>query len=205
MAYEKCQDVSGELWNDLAAQDPEEVAGRTGAEFRDGRYRLSFLKRILVVEPVARQAWLEEDPEADPGFRACLATLVYLLHINPGALGPPLSPLELPGGATFFRGHHCLPTTALEARFGQDPQGLLAAARRLGGEPRSAGDAAVVLQVFPGLIVEVILWQGDEEFPAQASFTVPSHLDRFWNLDAVWGLLNLAAQEIIRAAAEETP
>ena len=66
------------------------------------------------------------------------------------------------------------------------------------------GDAAVGLEVFPGLVVEVILWLADDEFPAQVSFTVPAHLDRFWSLDAVWGLLNLLTQELLLAAAGES-
>jgi hypothetical protein len=36
-------------------------------------------------------------------------------------------------------------------------------------------------------------------------FTVPAHLDRFWSLDAAWGLLNPAAQELLRAAAGNHP
>jgi hypothetical protein len=91
----------------------------------------------------------------------------------------------------------------LEARFGQDAAGFLAAGKKLHGEIRPAGDAALALQVFPGLVVEVILWQADDEFPAQVSFTLPAHLDRFWFLDAVWGLLNLLTQELLHAAAGE--
>ena len=62
----------------------------------------------------------------------------------------------------------------------------------------------MALTVFPGLVVEVILWQADDEFPAQVSFTLPAHLDRFWFLDAVWGLLNLVTQELLQAAAGES-
>ena len=47
--------------------------------------------------------------------------------------------------------------------------------------------------------MEVILWEADAEFPAQVSFTVPAHLDRFWQLDAVLGLLGLVVKEILRA------
>ena len=77
----------------------------------------------------------------------------------------------------------------------------MAAGKKLHGETRPDGDAAVALEVFPGLAVEVILWLADDEFPAQVSFTVPTHLDRFWSLDAVWGLLNLVTQELLLAAA----
>jgi len=91
----------------------------------------------------------------------------------------------------------------LEERFGRDGAGFLTAGKKLHGEFRPACDAAVARQVFPGLVVEVILWQADDEFPAQGSFTLPAHMDRFWFLDAVWGLLNLVTQELLHAASGE--
>lgn len=204
MAYEKCGDVSEELWKDFEAGEPREIAGRTGAPYQGEAYHLPFLDRMLLLFPVRRQVQVAEAPGVEPGFRLCLTALLYLLHLNPAGLGPGISPLELPGGATFFRGHHGLPGHPLEERFGQDAAGFLAAGKKLHGETRPNGDAAVALEVFPGLVVELILWLADDEFPAQVSFTVPAHLDRFWSLDAVWGLLNLATQEVLLAAAGES-
>ena len=199
MAYEKCAEVSEEIWRDLKERDPLEVTHRTGAVFKEGLYQLPFLTRKLLVDPAGRQVQLAGAPEVDPGFRVCLTALLYLLHLEAAALGPPISPLELPGGATFFRGHHRLPDAPLVDRFGQDLAGFLAAGQKLKAETRPAGDAALALSVFPGLTVEVILWRADDEFPAQVSFTLPAHLDRFWFLDAVWGLLNLVTQELLKA------
>jgi hypothetical protein len=202
VAYEKCNEVSQELWQDLSSRDPQEITGRTGVVYQEGRYHLPFLDRTLVLDPARRTSQIAEAPEAEPGFRLCLTALVYLLRLDPAGLGPGISPLELPGGVTFFRGHHGLPHAPLEERFGRDAAGLLAAGTKLRGEPRPTGDAGVALQVFPGLVVEVILWQADDEFPAQVSFTLPAHLDRFWFLDAVWGLLNLVTQELLNAAPQ---
>ena len=153
-----------------------------------------------MVDPARGQVQLTEAPEEDPGFRVCLTALLYLQHIDIAALGPCISPLDLPGGATFFRGHHGLPHAPLEERFGRDVPAFVAAGRKLGGRTSPAGDAALTFEVFPGLEVGVILWQADEEFPARVSFTLPAHLDRFWFLDAVWGLLSLVSQELLRAA-----
>jgi hypothetical protein len=204
MAYEKCRDVSEEIWKDFEAGEPREFAGRTGTLYQGEEYHLPFLDRTLLLSPVRRQVEVAGAPGAEPGFRLCLTALLYLLRLDPGALGPGISPLELPGGATFFRGHHGLPGSPLEARFGRDAAGFSAAAKKLRGETRPDGDASVALEVFPGLVVEIILWLADDEFPAQVSFTVPAHLDRFWSLDAVWGLLNLVAQELLLAAAGES-
>ena len=204
MAYEKCIDVSEEIWKEFEAREPREIAGRTGALYQKEVYHLPFLDRTLLLAPVRRQVQVAGAPEAEPGFRLCLTALLYLLRINPAALGPGISPLELPGGATFFRGHHGLPRGPLEERFGRDAAGFLAAGEKLHGATRPDGDAALALEVFPGLVVEVILWQADDEFPAQVSYTLPAHLDQFWFLDAVWGLLNLVTQELLHAAPKES-
>ncbi len=205
MAYETCADVSPEIWTELQDLNPSEVTRRTGVKFQEGIYHLPFLDREVIVDPERREVRLAGDLETELGFRVCLTALVYLLRIDQALLGPPLSPLEFPGGATFFRGHHGLPNAQLEQRFGQDMEGFLAAGKKLGAEIRKEGDAALGLQVFPGLVVEVILWRGDEEFPPQVSFTLPAHLDRFWFLDAVWGLLNLVTQELLNAAPPPAP
>jgi hypothetical protein len=186
MVYESCEDVSQEVWNDLKDCPPHDVTGRTGAKYQGGAYYFTFLDRTLVLDPGRRQVQVVGAPQAEAGFRLCLTALLYLLKIDPALLGPGISPLELPGGTTFFRGHHGIPRNPLEERFGRDVAGFVAAGKKLDGEVRSAGDAAIALQVFPGLVVEVILWQADDEFPARVSFTLPAHLDRFWFLDAVW-------------------
>jgi hypothetical protein len=200
MAYETCSDVSQEIWNDLSERDPQEITHRTGARYEGGVYYLKFLDQTMVLDPARRQVRIAGATESEPGFRQCLTALLYLLKVDPALLGPAISPLELPGGATFFRGHHGIPNRPLEERFGRDVAGFVAAGKRLHGEIRPAGDATIALQVFPGLTVEVILWQADEEFPAQVSFTLPAHLDKFWFLDAVWGLLNLVTQALLNAA-----
>jgi Domain of unknown function (DUF3786) len=197
MPYERCRDVAENFWQELQQADPEEVVARTGAVYEQGYYCLPFLNRTLVIDPAQTSGQIDGAAD-DPGFRVCLTALLYLLYLNPARLGAATSPLELTGGATFFRGHHGIPHTALEERFGSDPEAFRTAGAGLGGEPLAAGDAALAFSVFPGLLVEVILWSADEEFPAQVSFTVPSHLEEFWHLDAIWGLLQVIATEMVK-------
>jgi hypothetical protein len=207
MLYEKCAEVNEDFWRELAQADPEEVSRRTGAVFQEGAYRLPFLNREIWIYPQDKRLLVANAEEAEPGFRLCLATILYLLRVDPAALGPLVSPLELPGGTTFFQksGPHSLPNPLLEERFGRDLAGFLAAGRRLGGETVSAGDGALAFPVLPGIVMEVILWQADEEFPAQASFTVPAGLDRFWHLDVVLGLIVVVVQELLRVGGQPPP
>lgn len=202
MRYETCEEVHEEFWQELAAIPPSEVTRRTGVIWQEGRFRLSFLQKELEVDPVKREVRIPGEEARRPDFRLCLTVLLYLARVNVWELGPPVSPLELPGGSTFFqeRGPHALPHAPLEERFGEDPDAFLAAGLALGGEIRPTGDAGLAFPLFPGITVEAVLWRQDEEFPAQVSFTVPRGLERFFPLDAILGLLQLLVREILAVA-----
>jgi hypothetical protein len=204
MLYEKCSEVSSEYWQELKHADMGDICRRTGALLRDGLLYLSFFNRELRLDLVQAQI---EDPQGDapePDFLTCMTAILYLLKIDPAILGGPISPMELTGASTFFqaRGPHALPTLPLERTFGSDLPAFREAGRRLGAHPRQAGDAALALEVFPGLTVGVILWEADEEFPAKASFTVPANLERGWHLDAVLALLQLVGRELKAAGRQ---
>ena len=47
----------------------------------------------------------------------------------------------------------------------------------------------------------MILWEPDDEFPAKVSFAVPANLDRYWQLDAVLGLMGLVVKELLRSSS----
>ena len=203
MLYESCAEVNEEFWRELEQLPPATVTRRTGAAFAEGVFRLPFLNRMLKIDPIRRTIEVEDDESRDLSFRICLTALLYLSRVDPPALGPLMSPLELTGGATFFpeRGPHAVPNVPLEERFGHDLTGFLQAGELLGGEPLALGDAALALQIFPGLQAEVILWLADDEFPAQVSFRVPGTLERIWHLDAVLALMQLLTKEMLDAAA----
>ncbi|MEW6659646.1 MAG: DUF3786 domain-containing protein [Thermodesulfobacteriota bacterium] len=202
MLYNRCSEVDESLWRDLAQADPEDIRRRTGVRRRQQVFKIPYFNRELVVDQEQQRIFLADGPTDEPGFRRCLITLLYLLYLDSAALGPPLSPLELPGATMFFQksGPHAIPSAPLEDRFGRDLAAFLEAGRGLGAESRANGDAALAFRVFPGLMVEVILWEADDEFPAQVSFTVPSQLHRFWQLDAVLGLLGVVVKELLQAA-----
>jgi Domain of unknown function (DUF3786) len=201
MLYNQCAAVNEEFWRDLRQADPEDIARRTGIRRQQQVFRLPYFNQEVVVDLEQQRVFRTAAPEEEPGFRLCLISLLYLLFVDTRELGPPLSPLELPGATMFFQkqGPHAIPRAPLEARFGRDLPRFLEIGQLLGAERRPSGDGALAFRVFPGLTVEVVLWEADEEFPAQVSFTVPSHLDRFWQLDAVLGLQGLVVKEVLRA------
>jgi hypothetical protein len=213
MLYNQCAHVNEEFWRDLRDADPSDIARRTGIRRRQNLFRFPYFNQEAVADLAQQRVFRAAAMEEEPGFRLCLISLLYLLYVDTADLGPPISPLELPGATTFFqrRGPHAIPSAPLEKRFGRDLAGFFRVGALLGAERRQSGDGALAFQVFPKLPVEVILWEADEEFPAQVSFTVPAQLERFWQLDAVLGLMGLVVKEMLRAGgpalkpAELTP
>jgi hypothetical protein len=203
MLYNRCSEVDEKFWLALAQADPEDIFRRTGVRRQQQAFQVPYFNRELVADLKSRRVFLADAAEEEPGFRRCLITLLYLLLVDIAALGPSISPLEIPGATMFFqkRGPHAIPSAPLEERFGRDLTGFFEVGRGLGGEIRANGDAALAFRVLPGLLVEVILWQADDEFPAQVSFTVPSQLHHFWQLDAVLGLMGVVVKELLQAAS----
>ena len=133
MPYEKCSDVSREYWQELQQADPDEIQRRIGMAPDNGVWRLPFLNRELFVDPAQNRVWVSGAPDTEPNFRTCLTAVLYLLQVDPSALGSPVSPKELTGASTFIQAHgpHSLPTEALEQTFGANLPAFLEAGRRV--------------------------------------------------------------------------
>ena len=108
-----------------------------------------------------------------PSGTAHMTIAIVLMHYLLTADGTPpadrwLAFRELPDGlfyAQAFAGHA---EGEIAQRFDADVAGFRHAAAALGGQPLDLADASFRFQAFPRLAVAVLLWAGDDEFPAQA-------------------------------------
>jgi len=108
-----------------------------------------------------------------------------------------ISFLELPQGShhyTAFLEGACNP---INEALSQDPDLFIARAALLGGRPLKMGDAAAVIPAFPKLPLAIVIWQGDDEFPAKTNILLdsvsPSHL----STAALWVLVCLMADKMV--------
>jgi hypothetical protein len=115
--------------------------------------------------------------------------MYYLLSAEDHhALGEWISEKDLPGGPTFFRGPHLIPTEWISRRFGNDLEGFGKSCREIGGSELDMGDAAFRFDIVPGIPVAVVYWQGDDEFPAEAGLLYDRSIARVLPLDIVFAL-----------------
>jgi hypothetical protein len=202
MAYEQ-------LWDRLAEEAPEQVCHRTGARYDEscGRFELPVLKGTLLIDPGARCfAWREREAEevTGPAEQAVeVAAAAYLVGMDePPRTEEWVSPSDLPSGTFFFRGQHAAPTAPLEAAFGARLDAFRAAAEALGGTPLPFADAAYRLVVFPYLHIAVLLWRGDDEFPARARFLLNRAAAERFLLDALLAVMETVVDRLIRLGEE---
>ena len=150
-----------------AGSDAREISARTGLRYdaEAGRFSLTLMgTRYYISHPVF------EAPGLEP-YEGILAIRYLLEGKHAPASGKMLSYEEMPWGPVYqaqFKGR-LLGRIARE--FGSDPSRLglaVGAAPGLLHEDIGGADAAYRFEFLDGFFISVLVWEGDDEFPAAA-------------------------------------
>ncbi len=95
--------------------------------------------------------------------------LHYLEADGQAPVGRWITYREIPGASFYFPAFVKRAVDPLKKGFGADVSLLASAAAHLDAAPVPAGDAAFTFQVLPRIPVQLILWEGDAEFPPEAN------------------------------------
>ena len=91
-----------------------------------------------------------------------------------------ISEKDIPGGTTFFRGPHEIPTNLISFRFNNNINEFKERCEQLHGSPLNMADAAYRFKITPRIPVAVLYWKGDDDFPAESKIlydrTIAEHL-----------------------------
>jgi hypothetical protein len=141
-------------------------------------YKRAGSKEIITVE-FLNQAYQVTVPDIDVALVGSPAEVpisdkILILHYLTLASGVPLSdrPIafqELPEGASYQRTFSKRSIEPLVKYFGGEPERLVEVVKGLGGRRADYGDAAVTINGFKMVPVTLVLWGGDEEFPARGN------------------------------------
>lgn len=101
-----------------------------------------------------------------------------------GVFGPAFRQGNLMPFAATFTGHLDALRTALAS---------------LGGTPIAAGDVGYKLDIFPFIPMEVIFWEGDDEFPAQVNLLFDRSAPDFVHVESI---VTMASEALIHLARE---
>lgn len=118
-----------------------------------------------------------------------LFAMYYLLRTKDIAVrGEWVSEKDLPGGPTFFRGPHLIPTDLISKSFANDLAKFKLRCSHLGGTPLEMADAAYHFSITTDIPVAVLYWVGDEDFTAEAKILYDQSITQKLSLDIVWAL-----------------
>ena len=188
------------LWVQLESEMPEDICRRALVRYDQERgFLLPFLNQIFQILPKKREiVALKSGIQQFKSFELDLIIITYLLKAETiGLEGEMVNEKQIPGGEAFFRGPHLLSTNPMEELFGQDRESFLRAGKRLNGEERELGDAAICLPVFPRVPVTLILWVKDDEFPARITVNFDRTISRHLPLDIIWTVVNVVSKWMI--------
>jgi len=191
--------------SEWAAADPARRAAQAGCGFSPSGAAVPFFGRPhLVTHPGG-------DVSAG-GAPVHVAVSILLLHYLLRADGLPpagewLAFRELPDGLFYAATFAQRAEVPLAQAFGAGSGGgdgvsrLHAAAAAAGGLPLDLADAAFAFQALPRLALAVLVWDGDEEFPAQASVVFDAAAGHYLPAEDLAGLGGLLARRLIGGAS----
>ncbi|MBI5564203.1 MAG: DUF3786 domain-containing protein [Chloroflexi bacterium] len=184
----------------LGALTPEEIVARSGCTFEgDGRYRLEFAGRMYAID----QSFTVR--RADTGDEAASFTQSIILMYLATADGTPsfahwISFHELPDGQFYEQAFRGYSGEELIRGLQSNLEAFQRAALKLNGESIGLGDAAFVFRILPRLRLAVVMYAGDEDFPAQARVLFEATAPRYLSTDGLAILGGQLVGQIVKAA-----
>ncbi|NLM52057.1 MAG: DUF3786 domain-containing protein [Firmicutes bacterium] len=111
-------------------------------------------------------------------------TAILLLHYLSGASGVEtsgnwISFKELQSGAIYVAPFHKRAINPFVKGFGRNPAAFCRLAKHLGGTEATYGDFSYIIPVLPRIPLLLILWQGDDEFPATGNILFDQHANTY--------------------------
>ena len=170
-------------FQELSQRDPIDVCRRASCEYDDinGSYILSVWGDEYRIFPTQLKiSSMTKNTHCIHDY-FYLFMIHYLLQSREAELSNEwISEKDIPGGTTFFRGPHEIPTNIISNRFNNSINEFKARCEQLHGIPLNMADAAYSFRITPRIPVTVLYWIGDEDFPAESKIlydrTIADHL-----------------------------
>ena len=180
--------------------DPHRVSVQAAVSFEGDSFQVPYFGSIYHVH------WPGGSIEKAAGIREVdVATRILLLHYLITADGTPLGSewiafRNLPGGLGYDAAFQGRANLRLAHAFGTDRAAFEAAARTLGGEHLSFGDASFSFRLLPRVWLAVVLYLADDEFAATANVLFDSAASHYLPTEDLAVLGGFLAGQLIKSA-----
>lgn len=183
----------------LAAESFDNILQRTGFESaaRD-LFRVPFLNRVYRVSFPQLEFEDQADPQKQVPIQEQILILHYMLSPRPAfRSGNWVSYREIPGASFYYSAFVRRAIVPLKKVFGLRVESLAQAAESLGGQAIDSGDAGYEFRLFPHVPVRLILWAGDDEFPAEANMVFDENIREILSPEDIAWLAGMLVYRLI--------
>jgi len=200
-APRRFRDALAQAQAEWTAADPARQAGRAGCRVSAAGVLVPYFGRShLVTHP-------EGSVSAD-GQPAHAAVAILVLHYLVRADGTPAAGVwqafrELPDGLFYAPSFASRTEAPVAAAFGggdpsagRDLAAFRAAATAAGGDALDLADASFAFQALPQLRLAALLWEGDEDFPAEARIVFDAAAGHYLPAEDLAGLGEALARKL---------
>jgi hypothetical protein len=173
----------------LSKESFDVILRRSGFDSADvDTLRVPFLDRIYSIDYPHFEFKDSIDASQEVPIQEQVLILHYLIATAmPRPAGQWISYREIPGASFYFSAFVKRAIDPLKKAFGQDLAGFCKAAEKLHADKTESGDAGYEIRVLPGVPLQLILWQGDEEFPPNANILFERNIAQVLSPeDAAW-------------------
>jgi hypothetical protein len=187
----------------LSALTPDEIVQRSGCTLdADGHYRLEFMGRAYTIDQsfVVRRADTGEET-------AAFVQNIILTYLATADGTPPfdhwISFHELPDGTFYEQAFRGYSGEEIVRGLQGNLESFKRAALQLQGEPIGLGDAACAFRVLPRLRLAIVMYAGDEDFPAQARVLFEATAPHYFSTEGLAILGGQLVSAILKAASHD--
>jgi hypothetical protein len=196
--YQQARDLAAQA---LAAEDMQAIALRSGLEAQGtATLQVRFLNRTYNLSYPHFQFTDRDHPETQVPLQEQVLILHYLQGCQPRLEGRWVAYREIPGAGFYFGAFVKRAVDPLKKVFGRNVTALQQAGAKLGAKSIETGLAGFRLDLLPYAPIQVIVWEGDDEFEAEANILFDATAGRYLSPeDAAW-LASLAVYRLIALA-----
>ena len=182
------------------AADIEGQCRRTGALGSPEIVTLKYLNEIYRIDILSAEVSFVDSKSPVPQ-----RDKILILHYFTQALGTSLTGKQtpfrdLPGGLVYYPTFIKRTIEPLADVFGKNPALLVGVGKMLGARKGETGDAALVIDAFAKVPVNIILWQGDDELKPEVNLLFDANILDYLTTEDItimcetitWQLINYA-------------
>jgi hypothetical protein len=173
----------------LAQESIDDIEGCSAFEIiDDNKFQVYFLNRTYQVHFPDFEFIDITDNDAEVPIQEQVLIMHYMSAMKSIVpAGNWIAYREIPGASFYFSAFVKRAVDPLKQVFGKNVAALVTAAKKINGKPIDIGDAGFEFQMFPKVPLQMIIYEGDDEFEPEANILFDSTAGEFLSPeDAAW-------------------